>query len=116
MNRDLLMGAFALLPLFALFAIFLAALYFRSRYNMAHPEAQATPAQRLRHKIIEWTLYALAVAIGLYVIFHADRFTPSWTDTLFVGFAGFLLGEWVGQRNALRRLEGDRPPSPPEPP
>lgn len=105
------MGALVPSPLFALFAIFVAALYFRRRYNKAHPEAELTPAQGLRHKIIGLTLFGIALAIWIYVILHADRFTPSWALTLCVGFGGFLLGEWVGRRNALRQLEGDRPSS-----
>lgn len=61
------------------------------------------------------TLFGIALAIWIYVILHADCSTPSWALTLCVGFGGFLLGEWVGRRNALRlKGIGRHRPIPPE--
>jgi succinate-acetate transporter protein len=106
MNKDLLIGALALSPLFGLFALFLAALHLRSRHNKAHPKAERTPAQRLRGKILGWTVYGLIMAGCAYASLQGSRPTLSWSVVFFVGLGAFVLGEAVGRRNAQRRLDG----------
>ena len=42
---DAVMMTLVFLPLFGLFALFIAVLYFRSRHNSAHPAKPVTPDQ-----------------------------------------------------------------------
>lgn len=110
MNKDALSGALFLAPLFVLFAIFFAAIYFRGRYNRAHPEAGRTPAQRLRGKIIGWIAFVLVLCGCAYGLLQENRFAPSWAATFFVGAVAFVLGEGLGRWNALRQLDGKSKP------
>ena len=106
MNKDVLMGALALSPLFGLFALFFGAVFFRSRYNKAHPASGRTPAQRLRARLLGWTACGLILAVEAYVLLRTGRLEPYWTTTFFVGLGGFIIGEALGRRSAVRELEG----------
>lgn len=106
MKRDLLVGLLALSPLFGLFGLFLAAIYLRSRYNKTHPEAARTPAERLRGRVIGGTIYGVLLVGVAYAILQENRFASSWSITFYVGLAAFVVGEAIGRRNAMRRIEG----------
>jgi hypothetical protein len=110
MNKDTLTGLQFLSPLFAGFVVLLAALYFRSRYNKAHPEGERTLAQRLRGRIIVWTVTMVGVAGSVYFTLSETNFAPSWLLTFLVAIVAFIVGESVGRWSALRRTD-ERTPS-----
>ena len=108
MDKDFALTALPIAALFAVFAVFMGVLYFRSRYNRTHPLKPSTPASRQRTRI-RYTVVLSACWIALfYLDLRRDHFVLSWPACFWLALTAFTIGAMLGHRNGYREAALDR--------